>query len=241
MNTTMMVLADYQHRAVLDLTPRRMAASSIDLSMSLFSNAGMGYNIPFPPTNFSYNMQNGHTMAYETYAPCEQQPLSSASPLYAAQTNIPLIQRTRFASSRTCEPLHVKVEDNFTGRDLPLLAPCDVAPRNDGDATFGTDVDTLMRAIQTKAQLRTRKDIPLREDSVPYRGGKSNALGALHISPYPRTTSPLSGLKARKTYQCSIAACAKLFYQKTHLDIHTRAHTGYKPFVSIEVSCMLPC
>lgn len=27
--------------------------------------------------------------------------------------------------------------------------------------------------------------------------------------------------------------CRKLFYQKTHLEIHTRAHTGVKPFVSL--------
>jgi hypothetical protein len=30
--------------------------------------------------------------------------------------------------------------------------------------------------------------------------------------------------------------CNKSFYQKTHLEIHIRAHTGAKPFVS---SCML--
>jgi uncharacterized Zn-finger protein len=26
--------------------------------------------------------------------------------------------------------------------------------------------------------------------------------------------------------------CSKSFYQKTHLEIHVRAHTGAKPFVS---------
>ena len=232
MDTTMMILPDQQHRAVLDLTSRRMVTSSIDLSMSLFSNTGMGYNIPFPPTDFSYSLQNGHTLAYETYAQCEQQPSASAAPLYAVQTDMPVVHRTRIANARTCEPLHVKVEDRFAGRDPSSLALGDVVPGSDGEATFGTDVDTLMRAIQTKAQIRTRKDTS-REDSVPYRRQKNNAMSAMQISPYPRTASILSGAKARKTYQCSIATCAKLFYQKTHLEIHTRAHTGYKPFVSI--------
>ena len=31
--------------------------------------------------------------------------------------------------------------------------------------------------------------------------------------------------------------CRKSFYQKTHLDIHTRAHTGVKPFVCREPTC----
>lgn len=30
--------------------------------------------------------------------------------------------------------------------------------------------------------------------------------------------------------------CNKSFYQKTHLDIHVRAHTGDKPFVSLLVA-----
>jgi len=31
--------------------------------------------------------------------------------------------------------------------------------------------------------------------------------------------------------------CNKSFYQKTHLEIHTRAHTGIKPFVCREPTC----
>jgi uncharacterized Zn-finger protein len=41
--------------------------------------------------------------------------------------------------------------------------------------------------------------------------------------------------KTRKRYQCSMPGCHKSFFQKTHLEIHTRAHTGVKPFVSITV------
>ena len=235
MDTTMMVLPDEQHRTMLDLTSRRMVPPSIDLSMSLFSNTGMGYNIPFPPTNFNYNLHNGHAITYDTYAHCEQQPLLSAAPLYAVQPDMPVVQRTRFANVRTCEPFHVKVEENLARRDLSVFDPSDIVPGSDSEPTFGTDVDTLMRAIQTKAQIRARKDSSSREDTFPCRRQKSNAVGAMQIAPYSRTASTVSGAKARKTYQCSIATCAKLFYQKTHLEIHTRAHTGYKPFVSAKM------
>lgn len=43
----------------------------------------------------------------------------------------------------------------------------------------------------------------------------------------------MSPMKPRKRYQCTIEDCNKSFYQKTHLEIHTRAHTGVKPFVSL--------
>ncbi|KAL9078087.1 MAG: hypothetical protein Q9157_002998 [Trypethelium eluteriae] len=36
--------------------------------------------------------------------------------------------------------------------------------------------------------------------------------------------------KGKKRYQCTMPDCDKSFYQKTHLEIHIRAHTGVKPF-----------
>jgi hypothetical protein len=43
--------------------------------------------------------------------------------------------------------------------------------------------------------------------------------------------------KPRKRYQCNMPGCNKSFYQKTHLEIHVRAHTGAKPFVCKAPSC----
>ena len=45
--------------------------------------------------------------------------------------------------------------------------------------------------------------------------------------------------KPRKRYQCNMPGCNKSFYQKTHLEIHVRAHTGAKPFVSSFLSIEL--
>ena len=81
-------------------------------------------------------------------------------------------------------------------------------------AIFSTDIDTLMRAIQAKSESTERR-----------LGGKS------------RPMEPASPIKAKKRYQCDVLGCGKAFYQKTHLEIHTRAHTGVKPFVCKEPTC----
>lgn len=82
-------------------------------------------------------------------------------------------------------------------------------------AVFSTDIDSLMRAIQAKE-----------EPAEPRRRERQRS------QPNASTTH-----KARKRYQCAIAGCGKAFYQKTHLEIHTRAHTGVKPFACKELSC----
>jgi hypothetical protein len=45
--------------------------------------------------------------------------------------------------------------------------------------------------------------------------------------------SPDGSTKHKRKHQCTLPGCGKLFTQKTHLDIHMRAHTGLKPFVSV--------
>ncbi|KAK5134859.1 hypothetical protein LTR08_006091 [Meristemomyces frigidus] len=79
---------------------------------------------------------------------------------------------------------------------------------------FATDIDTLMKAIQAKTQ-------PVEQRQK----AKSRPLEAPDSS------------KARKRYSCDVEGCEKAFYQKTHLDIHTRAHTGVKPFLCKEPTC----
>ncbi|KAG9520454.1 hypothetical protein KCV07_g4247, partial [Aureobasidium melanogenum] len=81
-----------------------------------------------------------------------------------------------------------------------------------------TDIDALMKAIQSKVG----NDSEQANQSVPREQQQVEA------------SSPS---KPRKRYQCSMPDCNKSFYQKTHLEIHTRAHTGVKPFVCKEPSC----
>lgn len=79
---------------------------------------------------------------------------------------------------------------------------------------FSTDIDTLMQVIQsqTGSSEHRSKEIPRPQD-------------------VSNTSRP------RKRYYCEIPNCGKSFHQKTHLDIHTRAHTGVKPFLCKEPSC----
>jgi hypothetical protein len=41
--------------------------------------------------------------------------------------------------------------------------------------------------------------------------------------------------KQKKRYECTVPGCNKSFFQRTHLDIHSRAHTGDKPFVRLSL------
>lgn len=87
---------------------------------------------------------------------------------------------------------------------------------------FSTDIDTLMRAIQAKQQ-------PEHQPQKPTSTISSSSFSPLSASPQqPRP---------KKRYQCAVPGCDKAFHQKTHLDIHTRAHTGVKPFLCKEPTC----
>ncbi|KAK4960989.1 DNA-binding transcription factor [Elasticomyces elasticus] len=78
---------------------------------------------------------------------------------------------------------------------------------------FRTDIDVLMRAIQAKTQ-----------PAEPRQGERARSRARV-----PR--------KVEKRYFCEVPGCGKAFYQRTHLEIHTRAHTGVKPFVCKEPTC----
>lgn len=91
---------------------------------------------------------------------------------------------------------------------------------------IGTDVDTLMRAIQTKATL------PAHKTHTPRAYGHNvRASGSDSVSSAVKGGIPIES-KAKRRYPCRIPSCAKVFTQKTHLEIHMRAHTGHKPYVS---------
>jgi len=87
---------------------------------------------------------------------------------------------------------------------------------------IGTHVDTLMKTIQTKAS-RSSDRMQL---APTERRSASSDLGSSSTDSSARNSS-----SARRKYPCKLQSCAKVFTQKTHLEIHTRAHTGYKPFV----------
>ncbi|RMY75092.1 hypothetical protein D0862_13996 [Hortaea werneckii] len=82
-------------------------------------------------------------------------------------------------------------------------------------AVFSTDIDTLMRAIQSKSCNKVERS-------------KSSQ------SAQPST---IRNTKAKKRHHCNLPGCDKTFSQKTHLNIHLRAHTGSKPFPCRHPTC----
>ena len=89
----------------------------------------------------------------------------------------------------------------------------------------GTDVDTLMKMIQSKAEGSTQQTQIIRRMSSSTRGSSSDVRSSA-VNPDRRELS-----SSRRQYPCRVQSCAKIFTQKTHLEIHTRSHTGFKPFV----------
>ena len=120
-------------------------------------------------------------------------------------------------------------------------------PNGTTDVNFGTEVDTLMKAIQAKSQTLPPQQNSHVNQSRPVVGPRPNPA---HVQPFSQDVvqpaeekkfrladedlqdEPSSPRGSKKRYQCSIGGCSRSFYQKTHLDIHIRAHTGDKPYVS---------
>jgi hypothetical protein len=124
-----------------------------------------------------------------------------------------------------------------------------ISPTNgSNEVNFGTEVDTLMKAIQAKSKTTTPQTTSSAEQSRPvvgvsrtppyaqaasqggaYASGEASQVKLTQKDLQEEASSPKSG---KKRYQCTIENCTKSFYQKTHLDIHERSHTGVKPYVS---------
>ncbi|OAX78828.1 hypothetical protein ACJ72_06861 [Emergomyces africanus] len=114
---------------------------------------------------------------------------------------------------------------------------------------FGTEVDTLMKAIQAKPQTSS----PQVEHQLPplqqkFNNGVTNWIHPAYAnqmagnqgvfpSPPQDRIPPSNNQKPKRKYECNLPQCRKSFFQKTHLDIHMRAHTGDKPFTCKEPSC----
>ncbi|KAJ2855167.1 hypothetical protein GGI22_004232 [Coemansia erecta] len=41
----------------------------------------------------------------------------------------------------------------------------------------------------------------------------------------------------RKQFVCTVSGCGKVFFQRAHLNIHIRSHTGYKPYACPHPGC----
>jgi hypothetical protein len=136
---------------------------------------------------------------------------------------------------------------SYNSNNTKNISP--ITPTNgSNEITFKTEVDTLMKAIQTKSQssqpqksssMEQSRPVVGASSTPPYNQGNSQAVVHAHV-PEGKFKLTYEGLQDgvgrskddKKRYVCTIEDCSKSFYQKTHLDIHERSHTGDKPYVS---------
>ncbi|KAI5820001.1 hypothetical protein BZA77DRAFT_125356 [Pyronema omphalodes] len=128
------------------------------------------------------------------------------------------------------------------------------------EVDFKTDVDNLMKAIQAKVPrapiIKGEKSVSpppytspkpfqaspqvfarFQEVSPPLGLGEGERMLATGGPPLDTKEPEKKAPKQRKRYECTVPGCAKAFFQRTHLDIHSRAHTGDKPFHCSEAGC----
>jgi hypothetical protein len=113
-----------------------------------------------------------------------------------------------------------------------------------GGVTVGADVDTLMKAIQSDAQQEKSQAQPSSsiEQNTSVVGPPTFSPTSINFSnnrieqnmDQRLTSHHFQDDKgpSKKKYECVVKGCDKSFFQKTHLEIHARAHTGVKPYVS---------
>jgi hypothetical protein len=117
---------------------------------------------------------------------------------------------SHMVKSESMSPLY----SAYMYNNVSYTANCKRFPPEPTEATtprFATDVDTLMKAIQVQLE--------------------RNHFGTHPVLTQMQVEEPKVSQKPRKRYQCHMPDCNKSFYQKTHLEIHIRAHTGAKPYV----------
>ncbi|MCJ1337082.1 hypothetical protein MMC09_002361 [Bachmanniomyces sp. S44760] len=190
----------------------------------------MNYANSFPPPDFNCLLDQTTTLGFENYDTI-QQLVSLPSPTVLSSNSLQEIDAPNARALLQSSP-RVKIEEDTMEQGIQFPIVPSQSESHDPETTStlvpGTDVDTLMLAIQTKMSSRSIKPGTPRSDRA--RGLED----VKHCSPRPSSDKyeDHQDTKSKKRYQCTFASCAKTFLQKTHLDIHIRAHTGYKPFVS---------
>ena len=221
-------------RRLMHLSQGSMSLPEVDSSLSLFSNPTCHQSMFLDSMNLSYGLGFDNTSGcsseeYGTLASPQdifgQQDLSYMEDELHAEGLLP----SSLGSRDTLNSLPIKIESvshmpddddphcgQVRGGQLPV-------PPSEKD--ISTDVDTLMRAIQTKATPPAHQAQPPRVYDNLVRDSRSES-----VSSATKRGIPIAS-KSKRRYPCRTSSCAKVFTQKTHLEIHMRAHTGHKPYV----------
>ena len=220
---------------------RRPMDSTLNQNFAFYPQAA-SYSLPYqaasnPPYNFAQSVGHAHAHSnpYQYFVPSQHiQPQPLRLTTEQQPQSLPEIRPAKNAISQTAKsPDPDRAQPPSEGHNSPD------GPANEkqtpADIAFSTNVDVLMKAIQAKHASSTQQSLPpLQQHLAPSEPHS-------YPVPYPAIPPPryfvanegqLSRSGKKRKYTCTLPGCGKSFAQKTHLDIHIRAHTGDKPFVS---------
>ncbi|MCJ1353075.1 MAG: hypothetical protein MMC33_003059 [Icmadophila ericetorum] len=202
-------------------------------------NLSVGQGWACPPSNFNYHYHHGTSTTFDGYTNSVGAPPGPLLPSCTTMHDTPHSKAGKVTVTGTEGSAFVKAEGDSPRQRTTRLhgVPSSNAVIEDNHrASLVTDVDTLVRTIQTTAKSTLQLNASRVSATHQIKGDFSGLLEAA-TSSWDASDPIQNGSKYRKKYQCDIASCAKSFFQKTHLDIHMRAHTGHKPFICKEASC----
>ena len=214
----------------------------------MLSNPALGYSMSYAPSHVGYhtaptsvNIYCGIFPPQSLYLPQSYGPAQNLSQVRQIQgPGVSMGQPPQLAKPEGSKPMD---EDAYMYYDMPMQQQQQQQPQTPGtpgtpgEVTFGTDVDTLMRTIQTKSGNRrpASQNASMQDTNDRSMGSDSHLAGRECYGEQGQGYG-----RSRKQYQCTVPSCSKVFFQKTHLEIHERAHTGSKPFVSANLlACRL--
>lgn len=226
--------ADYRHQnhfqqqfcnvpSSSNISGRRAIASSYDHVLPLFSSSE-GYSLPFQMPHLDSAPPQYSLLQYQQIDNPLIQPSSSLPPSLTMTPSVTYGAVTEHSANPSNHLKPIASSSRRLGLGPPSQGQT-YGPQPQGSGK--TDVDTLMKAIQRK-DTDQQSAVP----SLSLLASNSSASDNVVSTTDSRQSSSSQGSRVRKKYQCHVPSCAKRFFQKTHLEIHMRAHTGYKPFVS---------
>ncbi|KAJ1848076.1 hypothetical protein IWW55_004155 [Coemansia sp. RSA 2706] len=120
---------------------------------------------------------------------------------------------------------------------LDALAVVVAQASSDESTATSTVAPQIPESLVVVAKIRRGR--PKSTEQSPLSAAKQQALseGYLRIiNQIAHEASEASGGR-RRQFVCTVAGCGKVFYQRAHLNIHIRSHTGYKPYACRYPGC----
>ncbi|KAG5935915.1 hypothetical protein E4U53_000336 [Claviceps sorghi] len=230
------VTSQYVVAPAYTAAPMTSVASPQYQAQSAYTTYAAAYHSPPPSTPVgspfrSYHAERHHSVS--TGSEADTDPIRSICRRKSSQ-----MSKTRLHSpARSDSVISVarSVVSNPTANSKTITFNETVDPKD--RVNFETDVDELMKAIQTRAEaLEEEVAQTLTPAHTPKADGSLDSGSS--AQPQQACSAPLES-KPKKKWVCDGPNCNKRFVQKTHLDIHRRTHSGLRPYLCGQENCGL--